>query len=567
MFQGTFGDNILMPLKHQPLSQDGNALQSIENLRAGNSGDLLGSDWLDFSTAVTTNHAELRTWWLDLIKGIGCYDALYRRGLEQRFYHDARDELCNALITLRPKMTKAITSAGLQGYMWPLDPHEYNPALPVVENLLYATPKVAITAEVLAQQTEFLTLLATLELEKDLLQLAVDIVEMLRQTFHLDGTDHPLFRKLGLEVETYEQAVTLIQKHRTSTTLTQRETSQLLAVPFVLSAEKIGPAFPSEIMDRVLDMRRTHGAALRASMSSIFTPLDVNEPVSGFTVLENAMFGKISETSGQGGDKIRALLADELSRAGLDGLVLSLIFETPIPLGGANVPALFSEPLAISRATIKRPDVLILDSILATYDLETRANVYANLRVLLPNTTIICLAAKFSDDAKFDLQFEMHNGRLSSDEDAVIKEQDGSVSADLARKLRALEQTELFSELDRKQLRLLAFGARWFSAAPGEYVFQRNDDPKSGAYLIVEGHAELLLPQTDGEERLIATSGAGKLVGELGLIKNEPRSLDMRAKDDLTCLRIGAEEFLAVVENDASTAYKLLQVVAGYVTN
>ena len=32
-------------------------------------------------------------------------------------------------------------------------------------------------------------------------------------------------------------------------------------------------------------------------------------------------------------------------------------------------------------------------------------------------------------------------------------------------------------------------------------------------------------------------------------------------------LRIGAEEFLAVVENDATTAYKLLQVVAGYVGN
>jgi hypothetical protein len=41
----------------------------------------------------------------------------------------------------------------------------------------------------------------------------------------------------------------------------------------------------------------------------------------------------------------------------------------------------------------------------------------------------------------------------------------------------------------------------------------------------------------------------------------------MIASTDLTCLRIGEEEFLAVVENDAQTAFKLLQVVAGYVTN
>jgi CRP-like cAMP-binding protein len=85
--------------------------------------------------------------------------------------------------------------------------------------------------------------------------------------------------------------------------------------------------------------------------------------------------------------------------------------------------------------------------------------------------------------------------------------------------------------------------------------------------LIVEGEADLILPKEDGDDLWIATSGAGKLVGELGLIKNEPRALDMRAKGDLTCLRIGAEEFLAVVENDASIAYKLLQVIAGYVSN
>jgi CRP-like cAMP-binding protein len=149
----------------------------------------------------------------------------------------------------------------------------------------------------------------------------------------------------------------------------------------------------------------------------------------------------------------------------------------------------------------------------------------------------------------------------------MAEDKDSSVSADLSRKLRALEQTELFSGLDRKQLRLLAFGARWYSAVSGEYVFYKDDDPTSGAYLIVDGEADLLLPQEDGDDIVITTSGEGKLVGELGLIKNEPRALDMRAKGELTCLRIGAEEFLAVVENDASTAYKLLQVVAGYVSN
>jgi CRP-like cAMP-binding protein len=130
-----------------------------------------------------------------------------------------------------------------------------------------------------------------------------------------------------------------------------------------------------------------------------------------------------------------------------------------------------------------------------------------------------------------------------------------------------LQDTDLFSGLARKQLRLLAFGARWYKAEAGEYVFHKDDDPSSGAYLVVSGEADLLLPVEGKDDLLITTSGPGKLVGELGLIRNVPRALDMRAKTDLTCLRIGAEEFLDVVGTDARTAYKLLQVVAGYVTN
>ena len=97
------------------------------------------------------------------------------------------------------------------------------------------------------------------------------------------------------------------------------------------------------------------------------------------------------------------------------------------------------------------------------------------------------------------------------------------------------------------------------------YLFNKGDDPSNGAYFIVEGEADLRMPQPDGDSVVVMTVGPGKLVGELGLIRNEPRALDMRATSDLTSLRIGADAFLAVVENDALTAFKLLQVVAGYV--
>jgi hypothetical protein len=283
--------------------------------------------------------------------------------------------------------------------------------------------------------------------------------------------------------------------------------------------------------------------------------------------MENAMFGKISDTAGARGDELRKLVSDVLVENGTRNMVVELIFDLPVALGGQGLPASFAEPLAFARATIKRPDILILESALASYDLETRVSVHKNLRKLLPETTLVYLDSDFERSEVFDVFYQLRQGRLVSDQMQEAAVADSAASQDLARKLRALEQSELFSGLNRRQLRLLAFGARWYEAKAGDAVFLKDDDASDGAYMITEGEAGLFLPQDGEEDRLIATVGPGRLVGELGLIRKEPRALSMIAQTDLTCLRIGEEEFLAVVENDAATAFKLLQVVAGYVSS
>ena len=111
---------------------------------------------------------------------------------------------------------------------------------------------------------------------------------------------------------------------------------------------------------------------------------------------------------------------------------------------------------------------------MASYDLETRVAVHKNLRKLLPDTTLIYLAPSFQSPDVFDVFFELRQGRLVSDEAQAAAAGDGAASQDLARKLRALEQTELFSGLNRRQLRLLAFGARWYEAKAGEVVFLKT---------------------------------------------------------------------------------------------
>ena len=439
-----------------------------------------------------------------------------------------------------------------------------HPALPIAENLLFATPREVITPDIIEAKLEFLRLLHTLELASNLEQLARNIIEMLRQIFGATGTDHPLFRKVGLEVEVYAAALDLVSRKPPGSDITDSELALLLSVPSAVTAEQVGPSFPDEIKRRTLAMRAQHADTLRSQMDDLFVPIDEGAYVYGLTVLENALFGKMAEGAGTKGEEVRRIVVQVLTEEGFSPLVLELVFDVPIALGGANLPAIFAEPLSISRATITRPDVLILDKVMSSYDPETREALVENLRRLLPDSIIVFLNDTFEDDSVFDLHFEIQQGRLVGAEGARA-EADTEVGADLARKLDALSRTPLFAGLKRKQLRLLAFGARWYKASPHEYVFRKRDAPTDGAYMIIEGEADLLLPRPGDEDQLIATVGPGALVGELGLIRREPRALDMRAKSDLSCLRISEEDFMAVVENDAATAFRLLQVVAGYV--
>ncbi len=570
MFQGTFRDNVEMPIKLRPLSGGADMGVSAEAIRAGNSPHALSADWLDPSIAGFKSAGELRNWWLRLIDGMGSGTALFRRGLEQNFTMADHPDLARKLIELRPKVRQAVQEAGLDRHVYFLDPDLYNPGLPVAENLLFATPRQPVTPQLLAGQVTFLKKMRELGLDKDLVTLTRDVIDMLRQIFGLDGTDHPLFRNLGLDSKTYEVAVELVEKTRKSGAagLSLDELAHLLTVQFMISAEQIGPAFSDDIKARIVTLRHSHSAELRACLGDLFAPLDGGDFAPGLTVLENALFGLISRDAGGKADDLRRLIAGVLAGGGAQELVIELIYDVPLALNGSNLPAQFAEPLSFSRATIKRPDILVLDQALASFDMDTQVAVFRNLRALLPGTTLIYINDQFENKDVFDLFIEVQQGRIVTGDMPEDSVEDSAAGTDLARKVRALEQTDLFSTLDRKQMRLLAFGARWYTAAKGEVVFEKDDPPTDGAYMLLEGEAGLYLPKPgDQADSQVARVGPGKLVGELGLIRNEPRSLSMVAESDLTCLRIGAKEFLAVVENDAGTAFKLLQVVSGYVSN
>jgi putative ABC transport system ATP-binding protein len=92
------------------------------------------------------------------------------------------------------------------------------------------------------------------------------------------------------------------------------------------------------------------------------------------------------------------------------------------------------------------------------------------------------------------------------------------------------------------------------------------EDEADAAYLCIQGSAGLYWSAEDGEKRLVSTITPGRLIGDLSVILNERRTLDLIASEDSLFLRIGASELMAVIENDAMVACNIMRTVAGHLS-
>ena len=149
---------------------------------------------------------------------------------------------------LRPQIREALEKAGLDKSYYRFDRAQYNPALPVAANLFLATPRQRTIEAREERISEFLKLLQDLGIEDRILRMSREVVEMLNQTFGVDGTDHPLFQQLGFSADDFTRNVELFAKSRDVglRNMAQDELEQMLTLPFQVSAERIGPAFNDE---------------------------------------------------------------------------------------------------------------------------------------------------------------------------------------------------------------------------------------------------------------------------------------------------------------------------------
>lgn len=569
LFDGTLGDNLLMPLRTRPHlpPHAGLSRAMVEAGRAGNSTDPLDADWVDPEIAGLSDGAEVRDWWFKLVEAMGVDESMFRRTLRSSFDPMQHPTLAHEIVALRPEIAARLREKGLDEAVFRFDPDQFNPAMPLAGNLLFAAPVHDVTPEALAHDARFLQMLDDEGLTEAAIAISIGVIDTLNRTFGRDGTHHPLFRRLGLDEELYHRVSDIAARRnsRRGKRLSQQDRAMLLIVPFMLTAEQIGPDFPEEYKEKLLAIRRARGAELREKLSDRFTPVAPDRYLPRLTVTENAIYGRMSLMAGARRDEIEDVVAEVLSEHNLRHKISAIIYDLQAGLGGTNLAPVFQERTAFTRAGIKRPDILIMDNVLASHNSASRLRTRQHLRELLPGSTILFMETRFENPSAYDLFVEIRNGRIDGAARAVVAAGEGA-GDDLSRKMAILSTNDLLARLNLRNRRLLAFSAQWYDAAAGQVVFSHNQKADA-VYLCLEGLAELRWPGAD-RDRVAPVSSVrpGRLIGDLAVITQDKRFLDLVAVEPTKFLRIGAEEFRAVIENDASVALALLEAVAAHLT-
>ena len=129
---------------------------------------------------------------------------------------------------------------------------------------------------------------------------------------------------------------------------------------------------------------------------------------------------------------------------------------------------------------------------------------------------------------------------------------------DPTRLLLALRRSDLFASLSADAMTGLQAQLTSVTLMSGEVLFKEGE-PSDSLYIVISGRLRVVSRATDDQsERLVADLGHGEIVGEMGLVCNEPRSATVVAIRDTNLARLSESGLNQLAANCAQPIYSAI---------
>ena len=168
-------------------------------------------------------------------------------------------------------------------------------------------------------------------------------------------------------------------------------------------------------------------------------------------------------------------------------------------------------------------------------------------------TRIWYAAARAGLEVPFPTRTVIMRGGSAADADARTPDE-------MAARLSALEQVDLFSTLEPGERDLLAHGLRRRPFAAGESII-RQGTPGDSMFIIARGEVHVSLTQA-GLHKVIANLGPGDFVGEMSLMTGEPRAATCLAATDVMSFELDHATFQHLLTTRPAVADHMSSLLA-----
>ncbi len=534
ILDGSLRDNILYSLRRAPADASAPAGWAIDYRRAQADGE-----------------AALDVKLIEALRIVGLAEAVFRFGLAARPGSEIPGELVARISDIRTLIRRRLAERGAEAAIEPYDPARYTRNATIGENILFGVPtEPGLIGAKLAENALTREILDELALTDVLCGIGRRIAATMLDIFRDLAPGHVLFEQYSFiaaeDFQHYREALGRME----AGTGSEADRMRLIGLAFLYSEprHRLG-LLDAAVEARLLAARTAFRDRASAGLAHAIAFYDPQRYCAAAPLRDNLLFGLAAQGTAD------EVLHDTLAELELDGNVYRLGLERPAGYSGRLLFPAMKAQIALARCLIKQPQLLILNNAFGAFSQSEARQILTRVRAAMAGRSLIVAERDLADG--FDLHVRFDGARLAAlrsvaevasgqAERPVIEAGAEGPAATGSGEIQALRRVPIFNGLDAARLRLLAFTGERTTFAEGEVLFRRGDEADA-AYVLLSGTADVVIAiGEDGSVRGWSVA-ENAIIGEMGLVMDDPRSATVVATSDIVALKLRKEVFLALL--------------------
>lgn len=260
-------------------------------------------------------------------------------------------------------------------------------------------------------------------------------------------------------------------------------------------------------------------------------------------------------------------------------MTLAKGYDTIVGERGRNLSNGQRQKLAIARALIYNPSLLIFDEATSALDHKTEQAINATFKELTPDITIINITHRLENIQQYDYIYVLDEGaivekgthetllQLDGIYSQLYGKQKGFLISDdfmeAEIEVERLAQISIFESLDENMLSELKdlFVSEYYPA--GKSII-RLGEYGDRFYVIVRGKVDVSILAHDGTETVVKVLEDGDYFGEIALLRKVPRTANITAKNPCLVLSLKRSQFEKIISTTPDLKASLEKMIDGH---